>query len=239
MNIFDELGKENLHHAYLIEGKKEECLSKILEYCSRVEIRTEGNPDFYEVAFDTFKIDDALHIRSLGQDKSFSNQKKIFIISTNSITIDAQNVMLKIFEEPIMGTRFFVIVPEINSLLKTFASRFYVIKNNCENKEGLNEAEKFISLSTRDRLDYIKDLLIEPEEEDPEGNPVTLSESPRSKALLFLNTLENALHTRFLKNPKKTYIIFGHFFKVREFLRMPGSSTKSLMESVALIIPNF
>jgi len=33
--------------------------------------------------------------------------------------------------------------------------------------------------------------------------------------------------------------MFQHFLKVREFLRMPGSSAKNLMESVALIIPIF
>jgi hypothetical protein len=124
------------------------------------------------------------------------------------------------------------------------------------------EIEKFITLPLKNRIDFIKELLTEPEKEDEEGNEViALSARPmgaggdsiRSKALKFLNALETLLHSKFVNNfsgltlpgvPGGTHTIqnsfqicFQHFFKVREFLRMPGSSAKSLMESVALVIP--
>ena len=70
----------------------------------------------------------------------------------------------------------------------------------------------------------------------PAGEEATVAQdSTRSKAIKFLNALEALLHSNFPKNKD----CFQHIFKVREFLRMPGSSTKSLMESVALIVPNF
>lgn len=102
----------------------------------------------------------------------------------------------------------------------------------------MGEAEKFIAMPFKNRVDFIKELLTEIEE-DEEGNGITVLDSTRSKALKFLNALEFVMSkTVFDKNISRTVPdMFQHFFKVREFLRMPGSSAKSLMESVAFAIP--
>jgi DNA polymerase III delta prime subunit len=167
------------------------------------------------------------------------------VISANSLTLDSQNTLLKLFEEPIENTHFFLIVPDINILLKTLISRFYLIRSNERNDTDLRSAEKFIRMATKDRLEYIKELLAEVEEEDGEGNEIVVLNSTRSKALKFLNYLEASLHNELLKvaTAEKSSALqnflgfFPHLFKVREFLRMPGSSAKSLMESVALMVP--
>jgi hypothetical protein len=141
------------------------------------------------------------------------------------------------FEEPIENTHFFVIIPDTGVLLRTLLSRFYLIYPKPGLGENSKEVGKFLSMPLRDRIDFIKELLDDPEEKDEEGNKIAVLDSARSKSLKFLNTLEYVLHTQksYLKNP----YLFEHIFKVREFLRIPGSSTKSLMESVALITPIF
>ena len=97
-------------------------------------------------------------------------------------------------------------------------------------------------MSRAQRLEFIKEMIQEPEASTLEevGVP-TVSvdkdlDSVRAKSLKFLNTLELALHNKLLARnlPPKS---FGHFFKVREILRIPGSSVKNLMESVALVVP--
>lgn len=252
--INKHLNKNNLHHAYLIEGARSEIVPEILEFCEELDIKTSGNPDFCNISIDNFKIDEALDLRAMSANKSFSFSpsaqagKKIFMICVNSFSLDAQNVLLKMFEEPIENTIFFLIVPDVNALLKTLVSRFYLISPKTvfgvtpktvlgerENKD----AEKFIALSLKNRIDFIKELLIAPEEEDEEGNEIVTLDSSRSKALKFLNELESFLHQKTMSKRHFDIEIFQHFFKVREFLRMPGSSAKTLMESVALITPIF
>lgn len=252
MNLIKHLDKNNLHHAYLIEGEREAVLPKILEFVSSLKIDINANPDFVNITVDSFKIEDARNLKSFGSERSFSgekNAKKIFIISANSFLLEAEQSLLKIFEEPIENTHFFIVVPDTNSLLKTFVSRFYLIKNENPNTKE-DEALKFINMSLQKRIDFIKELLPKKDDEDEEVN----AESNNSKALKFLNALEFSLHSKLLKNfsgllqPQKSgagtfpvqnslIICYEHFFKVREFLRMPGSSPKTLMESVALIIP--
>ena len=241
----ENLDQDNLHHAYLIEGSSDEVVPEILKFLKSLNVDTIGNPDFINIKLDSFKMEDARSLKSYLSEKSFSNKKnakKIFLISANSFLLEAQNSLLKIFEEPIHNTHFFIIMPDVNSLLKTFVSRFYFISTKSDLAIENKEALKFLAISLNERIFFIKELLMEVEEEDekPHSDPLLQGEgatdSARSKALKFLNSLESALHKKVSKRHFDTGL-FEHIFKVREFLRMPGSSTKMLMESVALATP--
>jgi len=258
MNIQQHLDKNNLHHAYLIEGARDNVVPEILKFCESLNIKTSGNPDFIQISVDNFKIDEAFDLRRMSSDKAFSSSKKIFVVCVNSFSLDAQNVLLKMFEESAEDSHFFLVVPDTNALLKTLISRFYLISAGSNLAEEIKMAEKFVAMPLQKRIDFIKELLAEPEEEDVPtevGNPTGVGkDGARSKALKFLDALEVILHRSFLKNsygltlpgvPGGTHTVqnslqvcLEHSFKVREFLRMPGSSTKSLMESVALVVPN-
>lgn len=234
MNISQHLDKNNLHHAYLIEGVRDEIVPEIKKFLKGLDIKTSGNSDFIHISIDNFKIEEAFYLRSMSSDKSFSsNKKKIFLICVNSFSLDAQNVLLKMFEEPIVNTHFFLIVPDADALLKTLVSRFYVISPKTILKEGVKEAEKFIAMTLNTRINFLKNFLIE----DDKNEEIAQTDSTRAKSLRFLNALEFVLHQRTMSKRHFDINYFEHFFKVREFLRMPGSSAKSLMESVALIIP--
>jgi DNA polymerase III delta prime subunit len=235
--IKEHLDKNNLHHAYLIEGMHEEIVPTIFEFLKEINISTVGNPDFSYIIYDSLKIEDARNLKSKSLEKGFSLGKKIYVISANNFLLDAQNTLLKMFEEPIENTHFFVIVPDADTLLSTLVSRFYFIKSESKLKNELREAEKFISLSLKDRIAFIKDLLIE---EDENEDQLVNTNTPRSKSLKFLNALELALHDKYLKTKVVNNTdFFEQIFKVREFLRQPGSSAKSLMESIAISIPVF
>ncbi|MES2023560.1 MAG: hypothetical protein V4439_02655 [Patescibacteria group bacterium] len=234
MKIAEYFDKNNLHHAYLIEGIREEILPEVLEYVQSLGIETNANPDFLNIVVDNFKIDEAFSLRDMGNQKSFSTGKKFFIVCANNFTLDAQNVLLKMFEEPIFNTHFFLIVPDTDALLRTLVSRFYLIKNKSEeNKDNKNEeAEKFIKMPLAKRIDFLKELLKKDDEDD-----IAL-DSTRTRALKFLNNLELALHNNMSKMPSDISF-FNQIFKAREFLRQPGSAIKTIMEAVALNIPSF
>ncbi len=239
MKISDYLDKDNPHHAYLVEGDRAEILPEITLFSESLGVKTSGNPDFIHINVDTFKIGDARTLKSYSSEKSFTTGKKIFVVSANNFLLEAQNSLLKMFEEPLSDTHFFLIVPDINMLLKTLISRFFIIRGNREKNADDKEAKEFIKMSLSDRLDFIKELLAEEEEED------IPQEGSRGRALRFLNALEYALHGLLqegsLKKIEEQALVscLEHFFKVRKYLRMPGSSSKSLMEGMALSIPSF
>ncbi len=230
MGIKNHLNIQNLHHAYLIEGNREVVSAELLGFLAESYFKTVANPDFYQIATDSFKMEDARHLKSLTDNKSFNDSKKVFIITTNSFLLEAQNAMLKIFEEPIEDTHFFIIVPSVDGLLPTFVSRFYVIKDSARQDLAV-EAEEFIKMPLPKRLDFIKELVKGDEEEENRGD------SPRTKAIQFLNSLESVLHKTYPKVSSVTLNTFEQIFKVRKYLRQPGSAPKMLLESVAMLLP--
>lgn len=251
--ILKHLDKNNLHHAYLIEGIREEIVPEILDFIETLGIKTTGNADFSYITLDSFKIENARELKAFSVEKGMTTSKRIFLISANNFLLEAQNTLLKMFEEPIENTHFFLIVPDASALLKTFVSRFYLISTKQNEGENLKEVENFISMPLQKRIDFIKELLIEEDAEDENGEEIVVLNSPRSKALRFLNQLEGVLYKNYLENFERGRFqskiggirknfpsnCFMHFFKVRQFLRQPGSSAKNLMESVAIIVPNF
>jgi hypothetical protein len=243
MKLKDHFDKNNLHHAYLIEGNREEILPEIFGFFEEIKVATSGNPDFYHNVFDNFKIEDAFSLRSFGNEKSvLENNKKIIVLCINRFTIDAQNVLLKLFEEPILGTHFFIITPDTDSLFKTFVSRFYLIKDKNKSEESIKQAEKFLAMGLQDRLDFIKNDLLEKEEKvskesEDENSEVNKIESNQTRALRFLNNLEFVLLEKQNIEKYSNPDFFEQIFKVREFLRQPGSSVKMLLESIAISVP--
>src|SRR3989338_6289037 len=184
--MLEHFDKNNLHHAYLIEGERSEVLSQLTSYLESINISTSKNPDFCNMSIDSFKMEEALNLRKMAQERPMGREKKFFLISVNSMTLDAQQTLLKIFEEPTENTHFFVVVPEIGALLPTLISRFYKIKLPQEGNRM--EAEKFLSLTPAKRIDFLKDFLEENDEDSPQ------SDSSRARALKFLNELEFVLH---------------------------------------------
>lgn len=219
--------KNNLHHACLIEGDRTKILPEVFSFCENIGIKITGNPDFYSIHIDNLKIDEAFKLREMAGEKSFSGEKKIFCISINQINKEAQQVLLKIFEEPSKDTHFFIIIPDKNILLKTILSRFYIISEKQD--IDLSEIEKFIKMSLQLRLDFVKELTKKEKEENLNEN--TDPDSSRSKSLRFLDSLESYLSKKEI-NTK----IIEHIFKIRSAMQMPGSSPKMLLESIALIL---
>lgn len=232
--IRQHLDKNNLHHAYLIEGDRGVLEKEVLEFIEGIGVSTMANSDFSHISVDSFKIEDARQLKAFSLERGISSGRRIFLVSANNFLLEAQNSLLKMFEEPIENTHFFLLVPDANIFLPTFISRFYVISSELSEANN-KDVEKFISMSLPLRLNFIKDLLVEPKDKEEVG-----VESSRSKSLKFLNSLEQALGNKLLGNSTifTSPGVFEHLFKVRKYLSQPGSSVKSLMESVAVVVPS-
>lgn len=140
------------HHANLIVGNSEWGFLQI-----DASVR-EGGADTIRCEYDRMSIDD---VRALIQDtyrKPILKSHRTFIISAHSILRDAQNALLKIFEEPNEHTVFYLILPNEDMLLPTLRSRLHLITTETHSTD-MNVFEKFLKMQYADRLAYIADKL--------------------------------------------------------------------------------
>jgi len=228
--IFDTYKKGGvLHHAYLISGTAGDVVPVLTTLISReLGIATAGNPDFWIGEFETFGIDDSRAIKELACRRPFGGERKIFVLCAHFFTREAQNSLLKVFEEPTAHTHFFIITPHSGSLLPTLTSRLFLVTPSGHEERRGDEtfsAEAFLKGSKAKRLDLLKDII---ESKD------------KNRAILFLNTLEYALYqTRekdgsLTKELRETLAEIGTF---RSYLHDRSPSTKMLLEHIALTAP--
>lgn len=215
--------KENLHHAYFIEGDSNLVLKEIDDFFHNSwKITRAGNPDIHCVVYESFGIDEGRDLQQAQQLRPFSGDKKIFIIVTNSITHEAQNSLLKVFEEPTAGTHFFVISSSQRILLPTLRSRMVVITHASHREIDFGaEANKFMRMSIKSRLEYVSKIV---EEKD------------KTKAEEFLQALVSELSKKGLeKSSLKTSSTIKEIVMLIKYLKDRSSSLKLILERVALL----
>lgn len=205
------------YHAYVIEGEEALVLPKLEDFFVSDGIMLRGNPDYHVTLVEQFLIDDAnklivnAHLRSVGE-------KKIFVYSFGFITHEAQNALLKLFEEPPLGTHFFLIVPTASLLLPTVRSRMQVIQTSKDAEMGDNvfskQVQNFLNANKAERIALVKDIAAD-----------------RAKAAQFFDVLEHAL----VKRTKSTETLEA-LYRAKNYIRDRGASPKILLEYLALMV---
>jgi hypothetical protein len=218
MDTFINAPLESLHHAYFIVGN-EESLGKLNTFLSeQLGVATSGNPDYFHQRFDTLKIEDARDLAFAQERKDFSGNKKFFVIETDFITEEAQNSLLKVFEEPTVGTHFFIISPQ-EIILPTLKSRMLIIHDliEAENEDSI------LKMSLAERIARVKEITESISDED----------GTKQDAITFLTQIESELYKKGIEKHSRE-------LKACEFSRQAlydrGAPVKIILEQLVLSI---
>lgn len=137
--------------------------------------------DFFEIKNEdkTIGIDKVREIKVFAAKKPFSAKRKLIVIwDAHKLTIEAQNALLKILEEPNASSQIILVAENEQKILPTVLSRCQKIKASEEftpKKVNLDLATKFLNAKVGERFDLI------------EGNSGVFSE--RENLVEFINTL--------------------------------------------------
>lgn len=216
---------KTLHHAYLFTGNKENIVSELFDFFKNtLKINTKGNPDFYYRELDGFGIDDGREVQNMASKKVFSGNFKIFVVSFFSITHEAQNSLLKLFEEPTKNTHFFIITPTESVLLPTLRSRLFLVPFVASEDSTSILAENFLKTQKPKRIKLLQEII---ENKD------------KAQASYFLGDLEKTLRkvVDLETSDAAVIVAFEEIKKARQYLNDRAPSVKMLLEHIALITP--
>lgn len=182
-----------------------------------------GNPDVYVRAYASFGIDEARELIRHASGKALAAPHRVFVIASPSLTIEAQNALLKTFEEAPNGATFFIVTPLPDLLLPTVRSRSIPLTlPGSAARSGSIDAPAFLKAAPAERIDMLKALL-ETDERDIAG------------AFALLGDIERSLAPR-VAEPAVREGLYA-VYRAREYLGDKGSLLKSLLEQVALLVP--
>ena len=169
--------------------------------------------------FENFGIGNGREIQNLASKKAVSGNTRIFVIAFSSITSEAQNSLLKLFEEPSEGVHFFIIISSFEIFLPTLKSRLHILKIGSVSGDEKSLADKFIKASKGKRLELLKDII---ENKD------------KQEALKLLDDLEAVLYKE--SDLEKNADILNTIQKSRDYLRGRVPSVKMILENIALSV---
>jgi len=220
----------NLHHGYCLTGNRDEVFSDLITFLEgQIGFKVKGNPDFWHKDFESFGIDDSREIKAVHSSLKLEEGKRIFIIKTNNITREAQNALLKIFEEPGFDNHFFIILPSHHLLLPTLLSRLIVVENQNQSSSRSSietKAELFLKSKIKMRLEIIKEIL---ENED----------GAKSDALDLVSCMGKILRSKMINRAMTSMEkdLLVNFFKTSSYVQDQSSSVKMILEHLAVSIP--
>lgn len=218
---------DHLHHAYLLEGERASLTTTLLELLREAGIATSGNPNCSVFEYDVFRIDDAHELRRVQFLKGTEGERKIFIVSFNTMISEAQNALLKTLEEPTPHTHFFFVTRTRALLIPTVISRLFVIDASVASDTLLFQKGKdFLAAAVPDRLKQVE-RIVKTKADD--------KERAKEEGRALLDALELALASH-LSDPR---MVAGlrDIRTAKRYSMDRSPSMKLLLEHLALTLP--
>lgn len=177
----------------------------------------DDNVELYDVYISRFGIDDARSLVQKAYSRPVENAFQCLIVRTDFITLEAQNALLKIVEEPPLSTRFIFVLPIDFIVLPTLASRL----SNCNNDSSRSGEEdgvfrEFVSASYGERFAKIEKAL-------------------KDKDLLWQQKIKRGLINYVKQEPSEQSRLFELEYTARLLLTR-GASNKMLLDNLALVL---
>ncbi|MFA5290754.1 MAG: hypothetical protein WC385_00345 [Candidatus Paceibacterota bacterium] len=231
-------------HAYLLIGDKN-CWREVLETELKNFLKIENltsSPDIWWQNYESFGIKEAHALIEREVRHGFGGQGRFFVLEISSITPEAQNALLKTFEEPAPDAHFFIIARTAEMFLPTLRSRLITLNHIPSNskdypwkmgecviiREMEEKALKFLKLDLPDRLEFIQKEFLKNKDR------------PKSEIIDFVIELEKTLRAKINMSQitKDQELALHELEKCQRYLQNPRSSNRLILEHLSLIIPN-
>jgi DNA polymerase III delta prime subunit len=219
------------HHAFVIEAEPEEGIATAQVWAEKeLGMKVGNNPDVIVLHYGLLSVDDARRVTELAAGRAFAGDTKVVIIAASRAYHEAQNALLKLFEEPPTGTYLFLVLPSLGGLLPTLRSRVQVLRPDGRlRKSSISEvAEEFMKASKEKRSALIKKLTSGKDEEERREN--------REEALAIVNGIEVAAYAK-LERGDGVAALLSDIAVLRGHLHDRSAPVRMILEHVSLVIP--
>jgi len=211
---------KEFHHAVVFDGHRDGARDAALLYVREVlDVATNGNPDLVTSHYEQLTVDHARELKERSAQAPLT-ARQVFVLDIERITREAQNSLLKLFEEPSSTTHFLLVVPSVELLLPTVRSRLAYGGRFLSALEEQSLAESFLAATDpKARIKLVQKLYTNVK--DSEKLAV------RIRARAVVDALETTLHARGVQT---SAMQLRELVFVRRYLADTSSSLKMLME---------
>ena len=228
------------HHAFVIEAEAEAGIGVAQAWAKEnLGMKAKANPDFVTLRFGLFSVEDARRVTELASSAPFVGEHKVVIITASRAYHEAQNALLKIFEEPPVGVYLFFVLPSLGGLLPTLRSRVQVLNPYLDVRRPTSDvgrltshtlggiAEEFIKASKEKRSAMIKKLTSGKDEEE--------KREFREEAIAIVNGIETVAYMSG-RGTSRHRELLEDIQVLRGYLHDRSAPVKMILEHLSLVL---
>lgn len=217
-------------HAFVIEAEGEAGVARAHAYIeSELGLAVRANPDVVTLRYGLLSVEEARSVVEVASQAPLRGDKKAIVIAASRAYHEAQNALLKLFEEPPEGTFLFLLLPTLGGLLPTLRSRVQILDGGLTKSYmgEINEtAEVFLKAGKEKRSALIKKLASGKDEEE--------RRSHREEAIAIVNGIEAAA---FAKKTPECIALLEETSELRAHLYDRSAPVRMILEHLALVLP--
>lgn len=221
------------HHAYFYAGDIEEGIAAALAYGERVlSLSGSNNPDIITLRYSLFSVEDARFVSDIVS-KTATGEKKLVTVAAGRIFHEAQNALLKTFEEPPSGTTLILIVPSEGNIIATLRSRLLALPGSGDTASRHERGAAFMKASTEEREKLVAKIL-----DKGKGDAAEEKQEARIEAL---HLAEELLRLAYERNAKKEdpelRALLDDLNRLIPILHERSAPLKPILEHLLIVVP--
>ena len=241
------------HHAFAIEAEGEEGIEVALGWVEKEfpafaqgyggQGGMKSHPDIVILKYGLFSVEDARRVGEIAGQGPVAGEHKVIIIAANRAYREAQNALLKLFEEPPPGTYLFLVLPTLGGLLPTLRSRLHVLRTpttqggmiyhtpqdgDVRTPVRTSLAEEFLRATREKRGVMVKKLATGKDEEERRAH--------RDEAIALVNGIEVVAYQHVGRSTSHIKLL-EEIQTLRGYLHQPSAPMRMILEHLAIVTP--
>ncbi len=227
------LGME-AHHAYLVTGDIESGVEAALRFAERATgAKAEGNPDVTLLRYGLFSAEDARTFTDAVMRAPVKGDAKVVIAAAQRFFHEAQNALLKTFEEPPAGTYLVLVLPSEGMVLPTLRSRLLPLPGTDAKRQVPQVAAEFLAAGKPAREKLVAKLLDRVKSDKDEEKVAA-----RADALSLVEGLTMAAYAINKKEPSASMTAFlADLDRFTPMLHDRATPLKPIFEHLLIVAP--
>ncbi len=220
-------------HAFVIEAPREEGVAAALAHIERAYGLAAHDPDVTVLRYGLLSVEDARDVANVAARAPLGARGTAIVLAADRAYHEAQNALLKLFEEPPPGAHLFLTLPSLGGLLPTLRSRVQVLSREDEVHSATHGqiapgAEEFLQAKKEKRSALIKKLAIGKNDDERRAH--------RAEAIAIINGIEVIAYERFKKGENWATELLSDIATARGYLYDRSAPVRLILEHVSLAV---
>lgn len=219
-NLLAQIKSGRFHHAYLLKNFSDDDYKNVTSGVKEILGKKLKSEDFFEENIENLGIKESRNLKDKAQITPLG-EYKTFFLKISSVTREAENALLKLFEEPPAGSIFFIFSKNIG-LSKILLSRMVVIEGELEIDNEISK--KIFSLTVGEKIEWAKKIADKSKEDETKEDIISL-----------LNSIEKEIIKKIGIN-LKTKDILKEIEQGKSYLKDRSAGAKMILENIFINI---